>query len=237
MGNYVYVDNSNLWIEGMHVSAVASGMAPDIGTAQTIRIADHSWRMDYGRLREFAGGRGSEVVRAVLYVSPPENDSWWEAARREGFEVVVGARNARNQEKEVDVHLVTDMLFDYFERMTATDEITLVSGDGDFEPRLELEPDALCRHAPDHARDAGFLVLEVEVDVAARVVFDVSEFPAHPHVTIGLLDRALERRGQLRDGHFHKVEAGGFTHGGESLAGGGSHGTPPRPSLTRQKAA
>ena len=30
MANYLYVDNSNVWIEGKRVSAVAKGYAPDI---------------------------------------------------------------------------------------------------------------------------------------------------------------------------------------------------------------
>ncbi|MGH7393491.1 MAG: hypothetical protein ACREM3_29155 [Candidatus Rokuibacteriota bacterium] len=34
MPNFLYIDNSNVWIEGMHVAAVAAGTAPDIWTAQ-----------------------------------------------------------------------------------------------------------------------------------------------------------------------------------------------------------
>src|SRR5438105_7969280 len=56
VANFLYVDNSNVWIEGMHVSAVAKGMAPDIWTAQQERICDYSWKIDFGRLHDFAGG-------------------------------------------------------------------------------------------------------------------------------------------------------------------------------------
>jgi hypothetical protein len=33
VANLLYVDNSNVWIEGMHVSAVESGMAPNVWSA------------------------------------------------------------------------------------------------------------------------------------------------------------------------------------------------------------
>jgi hypothetical protein len=85
MANYLYVDNSNSWIEGMHVAAVVDGVAPDVWTAQQQRITS-PWRMDFGRLFEFAGGTKAEVARAVLYGSrPPANDSLWDAAKRKGF--------------------------------------------------------------------------------------------------------------------------------------------------------
>ncbi len=38
MANFLYVDNSNIWIEGMHVAAVADGLAPNIWVAQEERI-------------------------------------------------------------------------------------------------------------------------------------------------------------------------------------------------------
>ena len=90
MPNLLYVDNSNVWIEGMRVAAVQHGMAPDIVTAMNGNILDYNWKLDFGRLFQFAGGRKEDVKRAVLYGSrPPENDSLWEIARRKGFEVVV----------------------------------------------------------------------------------------------------------------------------------------------------
>lgn len=86
MANYLYVDNSNVWIEGMHVAAVLNGLAPDIWTALEHKICDYSWKLDFGRLLEFAGGDRAEIGRAVLYGSkPPPNDSLWAAAQRQGF--------------------------------------------------------------------------------------------------------------------------------------------------------
>ena len=71
----------------MRVSAVAKGLAPDLQFSFANRIFDHDWRVDFGKLFEFAGGK--DKGRAVLYGSrPPANDSLWSIAKNKGFEVV-----------------------------------------------------------------------------------------------------------------------------------------------------
>lgn len=138
MANFLYVDNSNVWIEGMHVAAVARGLAPSIWAAQHHRITDVSWKIDFGRLYEFAGGEARDIGRAVLYGSrPPANDSLWRIAERKGFEVVVHDRNRRNKEKKIDTNIAADIVEDSFTRMKSGDEITLVSGDSDYVPVVE----------------------------------------------------------------------------------------------------
>lgn len=139
MANFLYVDNSNVWIEGMRVSAVQSGMAPDIWTATEHKILDFGWKIDFGRLFEFAGGDKSDVGRAVLYGSrPPKNDSLWMMAERKGFEVVVQDRNLSNKEKKIDTSIATDIVADSYELMDPTkDEVTLVAGDSDYVPTVE----------------------------------------------------------------------------------------------------
>src|SRR5207247_7017938 len=80
MANFLYVDNSNVWIEGMHVAAVAHGLAPNIFAAQEHKICDYGWKIDFGKLLQFAGGTTPQIGRAVLYGSkPPPNDSLWAA--------------------------------------------------------------------------------------------------------------------------------------------------------------
>lgn len=136
MANFCYVDNSNVWIEGMHVSAVARGMAPDVWAACEQRICDNDWKIDFGRLFEFAAG--ADVGRAVLFGSrPPQNDSLWGIARAKGFEVIVHDRNAQNKEKKIDTQITAEMIEDSYERMKKGDTITLVSGDSDYVPALE----------------------------------------------------------------------------------------------------
>jgi uncharacterized LabA/DUF88 family protein len=135
----LYVDNSNVWIEGMHVSATAQGKAPDIWAALNYRICDYDWKIDFGKLYEFAGGQSSEVGRAVLYGSrPPANDSLWSIAKRKGFEVVVHDRNVANKGKKVDANIVTDIVADSYELMKpGEDEVALVAGDADYVPMIE----------------------------------------------------------------------------------------------------
>ena len=137
MANFLYVDNSNVWIEGMHLKAVAVAAAPDIWTAHRQHITER-WSMDFGRLLEFAGGERSDIGRAVLYGSrPPPNDSLWKSAERKGFEVVVHDRRF-GREKRVDTNIATDIVADSFQRMKAErDEVTLVAGDGDYIPTVE----------------------------------------------------------------------------------------------------
>ena len=139
MANYLYVDNSNVWIEGMHVAAVANGLAPSIWDALENKICDYSWKMDFGKLYQFAGGEKKDVGRAVLYGSrPPANDSLWTIAKNKGFEVVVYDRNLQNKEKKVDTSIAADMISDSYESMKPqSDEITLVSGDRDLVPAVE----------------------------------------------------------------------------------------------------
>lgn len=136
MASFVYVDNSNVWIEGMRVAAVQNGLAPDIKSSFDLKIVDYSWKIDLGRLYEFAGGEN--VGRAVLYGSrPPANDSLWAIAKRKGFEVVVEDRNVANKEKKIDTAIVRDIMRDSYERMKPGDEVTLVAGDSDYVPVIE----------------------------------------------------------------------------------------------------
>jgi uncharacterized LabA/DUF88 family protein len=138
MANFLYVDNSNVWIEGMHVSAVAAGMVPDVWIAGDNNLCDYGWKIDFGRLLELTGG--PNVGRAVLFGSrPPENDSLWGAAKKIGFEVVVHDRNFNNKEKKIDTQITAEMINDSWAKMKPeTDVITLVSGDRDFVPAIEI---------------------------------------------------------------------------------------------------
>lgn len=139
MANLLYVDNSNVWIEGMHVAAARHGHAPDVWSAVLNKICDYSWKLDFGKLFQFAGGDKAEVKRAALFGSrPPKNDSLWAAAERNGFEVIVYDRNVTNHEKKIDTDIVATIMEDSYERLTVgEDEITLVAGDADYVPAIE----------------------------------------------------------------------------------------------------
>lgn len=138
VANLLYVDNSNVWIEGMHVAAVRNGKAPDIWTAMDSKICDYDWSIDFGKLFAFAGGQEAEVRKAALFGSrPPKNDSLWAAAERQGFEVVVYDRNVAGKEKKIDTDIVATMMEDSYELYQRGDEITLVAGDADYVPAIE----------------------------------------------------------------------------------------------------
>lgn len=138
MANFLYVDNSNVWIEGMHVSAVAKGLVPDVFTACEQKVCDYGWKIDFGRLFDFAAGE--DVGRAVLFGSrPPQNDSLWAAGRSKGFEVIVHERNMQNKEKKIDTQITAEMINDSWAKMNPNrDTITLVSGDKDYVPPIEM---------------------------------------------------------------------------------------------------
>jgi len=139
MANFVYVDNSNVWIEGKHVSAVVKGLALDLWDACKMNICDNAWVLDFGFLFDFTVGTPKEKGRAVLYGSkPPQNDSLWNAARAQSWEVVLHERNIKNREKRIDVHIATDIACDSYDLMKpGQDTITLVAGDGDYLPTIE----------------------------------------------------------------------------------------------------
>lgn len=140
MATFVYVDNSNVWIEGMHLAAVKAGMASDLNDAQKNNICDYSWSYDFGKLLNFAGGNLADIKRAKLFGSkPPLNDSLWRAAEAQGFEVVTEDRNYyTNKEKKIDSGICTAIMEDSYELMTpGQDEVILVAGDRDYVPTIE----------------------------------------------------------------------------------------------------
>lgn len=140
MASFVYVDNSNVWIEGMHVSAVKNGQAANILEAQQKNICDNNWNYDFGKLLEFAGGEKSTIKRAVLFGSrPPRNDTLWSIAEKSGYEVIVEDRSVyTNKEKKIDSGVVTAIMFDVLEKIDKdNDDIVLVAGDKDYVPPID----------------------------------------------------------------------------------------------------
>ena len=128
--DYIYVDNSNFWIEGSRFSAVKKGMAKDLREASENGILDKSWRFDFGRLLEFSS---TNIGKAVLFGSkPPETDSIWNSAKQKGFEVVALERHkTSHKEKRVDTKICSQIVSDMYELMHEGDEVILYSGDAD----------------------------------------------------------------------------------------------------------
>lgn len=139
MPNLIYVDNSNVWIEGMHVSAVKNKKASSIYEAQTKKITDKAWSYDFGKLLYFAGGEKVDIKRAILFGSrPPKNDTLWSIAEKDGFKVVVYDRSISNREKKIDTDITATIMEDSYEIVDqAKDEIILIAGDKDYIPLIE----------------------------------------------------------------------------------------------------
>ncbi|MFE2757948.1 NYN domain-containing protein [Actinosynnema sp. NPDC059335] len=136
---YVYVDNSNIWIEGQRIQAVRTGLAPDVRTAMARQITA-PWTYDFGKFYDLLCPPDQFVGRSILFGSrPPENDSIWQKVRDADFEVVTFDRSVfTNKEKQVDTALATKMLEDSFTYMKSDkgDMAVLAAGDGDFLPTI-----------------------------------------------------------------------------------------------------
>lgn len=179
MPELVYVDNSNVFIEGRRVSAVKNGMVMNIYDAMQMGILDHSYNFDFGKLHDFVAGHDeTQIKRALLFGSrPPPNDSLWNMAKRAGFEVRVEDRNVANKEKKIDTGLVAAMTRDaYTVADKDSDTITLVAGDGDYVPAVQQLVEDGFRvdvvfwgHASRELQDAAsrFIDLDPQLDLLA----------------------------------------------------------------------
>ena len=127
MAELVYVDNSNVFIEGKRVKAVDTGAAMNIYDAMNNRILDPSYKIDFGRLHHFvAGDDKTAIKRCMLFGSrPPPNDSLWKVASNSGFEVVVEDRNVSNKEKKIDTGIVYEMVKDAYQLASVCPKIPI----------------------------------------------------------------------------------------------------------------
>jgi hypothetical protein len=136
MAALIYLDDSNLWIEGKKVSAVSKGMALDIFEATDTRTFDNTFKLDFGKVLDIANHAPIKIAR--FYGSrPPEADSVWNAAERAGFRLEILDRNARNKEKGVDTTMVADIMQDMYEQAKAGDLFIIIAGDADYVPVIE----------------------------------------------------------------------------------------------------
>lgn len=175
MADWIYVDNSNVFIEGKRVSAVQCGLVPTIWDAFEYGVLDNAYRMSFGKLYSFvAGNNRAETARAMLFGSrPPQNDAIWQMAEQAGFEVIIHDRNFANKEKKIDTGIVAAMTRDAYKSAAIGDVFTIVSGDNDYVPAVEqLRSDGFqvdvvfWAHAGRELRDAAtnFISLDPHLD-------------------------------------------------------------------------
>ena len=146
MSYFVFVDNSNVWIEGKIASAVAKGWVKNPVAAHIQKIEDKSWRIDFGKLLNCVTcGNVPDIKKAVLFGSkPPHNDSLWKAMAKAQFEVIALDRNVAGKEKAVDTGIIARIDKALYKEASAGDTFILVMGDKDFVPALEAVRDEGC---------------------------------------------------------------------------------------------
>jgi len=123
----VIVDNSNVWIEGKKHSARMKGFENG---------DDPSWRIDFGKLLSTVAN-GQKIRAAILVGSrPPMSDTVWDAAKQNGFSVIVHNRNCVGKEKSVDTELVAQGT--KIVCTSAIGTLKILSGDRDFIPLINI---------------------------------------------------------------------------------------------------
>ena len=139
MGYYVFVDNSNVWIEGKYASAVKKGLVSDTYRAHDEKILDNSWKIDFGKLLSCAvDGDVDNVKEAIIVGSKPtQKDSLWNAMEAAGFKVETQQRNSSNKEKKIDTGIVQKINQKLYKDSAPGDVFVLVLGDSDYVPTVE----------------------------------------------------------------------------------------------------
>ena len=134
MGYHVFVDNSNVWIEGKYASAVSKNWVTNMYEAHNNNAKDNSWRIDFGKLLELVTDNSpTDIKTAILLGSkPPHNDTLWNTAKSVGFNVELLERNAQNKEKAVDTGIVQRLAKCLYREAVEGDIFVLVAGDKDF---------------------------------------------------------------------------------------------------------
>ena len=125
-GIWIYVDDSNLWIEGEKFQ----------GKLTHFKGEDHRLRIEAGKLADFLAN-GRPVKKGYLYGSePPKMDKLWEKIESKGWEVVKSPKSAiTGKEKRLDTTIVRDITRKVNNESPST--IALVTGDADMLPAVE----------------------------------------------------------------------------------------------------
>jgi uncharacterized LabA/DUF88 family protein len=97
------------------------------------------FRIDFGRLLLQACRRNGGVTRSVgsAYIAGviPDDDSFWQIAKNQGFKVRRGYLGSNNRSKQDDAYLITDMVSTLYEQVGPS-TVALIAGDADYVPPL-----------------------------------------------------------------------------------------------------
>lgn len=132
----VYIDFSNIWIEGQRCSAVNMGLAADQREAIRRKILA-PWYPDFRKLFSVICPVYAKIGRAAIFGSrPPASDPLWGQAAAAGFAVKVVEDAGR--ETQVDSAIDAMIRYDASKCIQPGrgDVVVLVSGDGGFVPTI-----------------------------------------------------------------------------------------------------
>ena len=123
---WIFVDDSNLWIEGKKAFAKARGLMDNISE-------DPRARIEIGRMTD-AISQGRKVAAYNFYGSrPPPHDTVWRKAEEAGYKLKIFDRSKINgREKRVDTSLALGIARSIYKDATEVGTVIIVSGDADF---------------------------------------------------------------------------------------------------------
>jgi uncharacterized LabA/DUF88 family protein len=144
---HLFVDNSNVLIEGRRVSWMKKKRLPKLNSRK-----DDSYHIDWGKFLYVAKEKGNRTLADVpiLYGSrPPPDDSVWQRIREEGFDTKVFDRNIRDKEKGVDMEMGLD-INDLTHNVKEPGTIVIAAGDADYVPAIQcvFRPIVIARIGP-----------------------------------------------------------------------------------------
>ena len=179
----IYVDNSNIWIGAQNLPCKVKKFEK--------HVSDHRVRIDFGKLTHVIAKERS-VGEVTLYGSkPPDRDSVWKKARKNGWKVVIKERSfCTGKEKEVDVQFTTDAVSKACS--TAPNKrstIVFVTGDADMYPAVEeitkngwkveiyIWNHTLSNRLKDLSKENKNVIYETLDAYMSDIVFIVKQFP------------------------------------------------------------
>ena len=126
---FIYVDDSNMWIEAKKLAAFKSKLKC---------VEDPRLRLDIGKVTDVVA-MGRDVAWGTLYGSePPPIDTVWQKIRDRGWKVITTKRNPfTKKEKQVDHQVVADITALVSDRSVAKGKVVMMSGDADMIPAVK----------------------------------------------------------------------------------------------------
>ena len=127
----VFIDNSNLWIEGKKAYAASKNLQVE---------EDSRWRVDMGKLVGVVlHGRKCSQQPLLCGSIPPPVDSVWKCFEKQNIRVITFARSGYSgKEKQVDTTLVAQSVLDASQHAHSNHTIIFVSGDSDMKPGIDV---------------------------------------------------------------------------------------------------